>query len=55
MTELASMRLFDVPTTDPLEREIDWPALDGLAFLYTATETGNHSGIRFCARVEVTP
>ena len=45
----ASLRLFDVPDTDPLEREVDWRALDELAFIYTATERGNHSGIRFAA------
>lgn len=30
---------------------VDWERLDGLAFLYTATETGTATGIRFAATV----
>lgn len=48
---MSALTLFDVdpparpvPATDP---GVDWDALDDIALLFTASEKGNNSGIRF--------
>lgn len=39
--------LFDVPKTAPVRPHLDYDGLRSVALLYTATERGNHSGVRF--------
>lgn len=41
-----------VRTFNPIPVEVDLEALRKFAFLYTVTETGRHSGIRFMMTVE---
>jgi len=43
------LTLFDLPSPAPASDGIDWDGLAELALLYTATEKGNHSGIKFAA------
>lgn len=51
---MTALTLFDfeppvVPAEDPV---IDWIAAENIALLYTATERGNNSGIRFAMSID---
>lgn len=44
----------ETPLPPPVDRHlgVDFKSLENLAFLYTATETGAHSGIRFMMTID---
>lgn len=52
MTALAYPTLFDPPDPVVADDGIDWEGLEDVALLYTATDRGNHSGIKFAASRE---